>query len=286
MVKTSATRADSTAWRVDTSCRRCTAAWSVAPGLIGEGPDGRARFVRQPANPDEAMDAWRALYACPANAIHAPQGMTPPAGIYPHELAEGAYRVGFNDPQAAGAQSYFIRTRSGLNLLIDGPRYMPSPAAFFERQGGLDHILLTHRDDVGGAGRYAERFGARTWIHEHDRHAAPWASDILRGDEATAPIEGVRVIPLPGHSRGSVAYLVDRTYLLTGDSLYWDHRADRLEAFPDFCWYDWDIQLRSLAKLRSEHFSWVLAGHGGSVALAPERVQAELAAMLHRWGAA
>src|SRR5262249_3249780 len=150
--------------------------------------------------------------------------------------------------------------------------YLPLIVRFIERLGGLDHVLLTHRDDVGSSERYAERFGARTWIHEDDRTAAPWATNIISGYAISEPIEGVRIIPIPGHTIGSVAFLVDGEYLFTGDSLYWDHREQQLDAFPQYCWDDWPLQVASLRRLQDESFRWILAGHGGSIDLPRDRM--------------
>ncbi len=117
----------------------------------------------------------------------------------------------------AGAHPFHIRTSTGLNVLVDGPRYVGKLVEFFEQRGGLDHVLLTHRDDVGASAKYAQHFGARLWIHENDREASPEATDILTGYDVTEPIPGVTVIPIPGHTIGSVAFLIDER-LFVGDS--------------------------------------------------------------------
>ena len=75
-------------------------------------------------------------------------------------------------------------------------------------------------------------------------------------------------------------YLVADRYLFTGDSLAWNAKTRSLEAFREFCWYDWSAQLRSLQGLLGQTFSWVLAGHGGSVELAPHEMQAQLTKFL------
>jgi glyoxylase-like metal-dependent hydrolase (beta-lactamase superfamily II) len=132
----------------------------------------------------------------------------------------------------------------------------------------LAHVLLTHRDDVADAPRWAERYGARTWIHEADASAAPAATDLLRGEAPTTVAPGVVAVPVPGHTRGSVVFAVDDTWLFTGDSLAWSHRGQDLVAFRDACWYSWPAQTRSLARLaETVSFSWVLPGHGARARL-------------------
>lgn len=279
MPQTSQSPADRSEWTVTSTCRICRAAWTLAPNIIGAGADGKAIVKRQPQGPEEELLAWRAALACPTGSILAPRGLPVPAGVFPQQLAEHLYRLGYNDNRTAGAHPYFIRSAGGLNFLVDGPRYNQKVVDFMEAQGGLDHVLLTHRDDVGAAARYAERFGARIWIHENDRSAEPKATDLLNGYAISEPIPGVTVIPIPGHTIGSVAFLIDER-LFVGDSLSWEIDQQRLWTNPLRCWDDWAMQIRSLKRLQSERFTFVLAGHGGSIALPHERMQAELATSL------
>jgi glyoxylase-like metal-dependent hydrolase (beta-lactamase superfamily II) len=270
---------DRSVWTTTSTCRICRAAWNMAPGIIAEGQDGKAIFVRQPETEEETMQAWRAALACPTGSVLAPRGLKAPDGIFPQELAPQLYRLGYNDNATAGAHPFFIRSSTGLNVLIDGPRYVGKLVDFMEQQGGLHHVLLTHRDDVGASAKYAEHFGARLWIHENDREASPEATDILTGYDITEPIPGVKVIPIPGHTIGSVAYLIDER-MFVGDSLNWLIDEKKLWTNPLRCWDDWDMQRRSLRRLQDFRFDFVLAGHGGSVGLPPERMQAELATCL------
>lgn len=71
----------------------------------------------------------------------------------------------------------------------------------FEEIGGIADVLLTHRDDVADAERFVTHFGARSWIHEHDREAAPFATGILKGRDPTSIRDDVLAIPVPGHAR-------------------------------------------------------------------------------------
>jgi glyoxylase-like metal-dependent hydrolase (beta-lactamase superfamily II) len=271
--------ADRSAWTITSTCRRCRAAWNLAPGIIGATQDGKAVFRRQPETEEETMQAWRAALACPTGSILAPHGLPMPEHVFPQLLAENVYRLGYNDNSTAGAHPFFIRSKTGKNFLIDGPRYVPKLVEFFEQQGGLDHVLLTHRDDVGAAAKYAERFGAPLWIHENDRSASPEATNILTGYAITEPIPGVTVIPIPGHTIGAVAFLIDEK-LFVGDSLTWELDVQKFWTNPERCWDDWEMHCRSLNRLPDFRFDYMLAGHGGSVGFPHERMQAELATFL------
>lgn len=275
----SVTEQDRSTWTITSTCRICRAAWNMAPGIIGAAANGQAVFERQPETDDELLATWRAAVACPTGSILAPRGLKMPEGVFPQLLSENLYRLGYNDNSTAGAHPFFIRTSTGLNVMVDGPRFVPKLVEFIEQQGGLDHVLLTHRDDVGASAKYAERFGARLWIHENDREASPEATDILTGYEITEPIPGVTVIPIPGHTIGSVAFLIDEK-LFVGDSLNWEIATLKFWTNPLRCWDDWDMQRRSLKRLQDFRFTYLLAGHGGSIGWPHERMQAELAKCL------
>ncbi|HEY4222530.1 MAG TPA: MBL fold metallo-hydrolase, partial [Myxococcota bacterium] len=150
----------------------------------------------------------------------------------------------------------------GKLLLVDGPRFVAPLVQFIEARGGLAGILLTHGDDVGDADRYAEHFGATVAIHADDARAAPFAGVTWRGLDEVHALDGVdvTVLPVPGHTRGSVMFLAgDR--LFTGDSLAWDRERERMMAFHDACWFSWSEQKKSLARI-AHGFSWILPGHG------------------------
>lgn len=153
--------------------------------------------------------------------------------------------------------------------------------------GGVAHVLLTHGDDVADAEGWAARYGARVWIHEADRRAAPFATDLLVGEQAATVAPGVVAVPVAGHTRGSVAFAVDGRWLPTGDSLAWSHDRRDLIAFRDACWWSWPEQARSLERLAgTTRFRWVLPGHGARVVLDPEDAHRRLLALVARMRAA
>lgn len=143
---------------------------------------------------------------------------------------------------------------------------------------------MTHRDDVADAARYAERFGARVWIHEDDRAAAAFATDLFRGIDELEIVPGLVAVPVPGHTKGSVVFVLDSRFLFSGDSLAWNHDRGDLAAFRRACWYSWPVQTSSLDRLaRSAHrFAWVLPGHGGRAHRHPDELHSHLEALVER----
>jgi len=267
-------------WYVDTRCIDCSAARTVAPDLIVRR-GGQSVFARQPASAEELATAWRARLLCPTASVHTETPVAAPVDVFPEEMTPGVYRLGYNARSSWGAHSFLIRRAAG-NVMIDAPRWTTAISAQLQSWGGLAEILLTHRDDVADAGRYAKGFHARVWIHEADRSAAPYADQVISGHEPSEVAPDLLVIPVPGHTAGSVVYLYDRRCLFTGDSLAWSFERNDLNAFRDACWYSWPEQLRSLRRLLDYDFEWVFAGHGGSHGLPAAEMRGRLAALLDR----
>lgn len=262
-------------WFVDDSCIDCDACRQIAPGVFAEG-GGQAIVAEQPASDD--VDSFRALVACPVAAIGREETGPLPDGLFPQELEEGVFYAGFNSRDSYGANSFFVEREQG-NLLVDSPRWAKLLVREIENRGGLSDILLSHQDDVADADRYQDHFGARVWIHEADGRAAPFATDLLEGEESTEIRPGLLAIPVPGHTRGSVVYLLEEKFLFTGDSLYWSRARQALHASRNYCWYSWEKQVESLARLADFRFEWVLAGHGDRIRLPHDRARESLLAL-------
>lgn len=267
-------------WYIDTACINCRAAQTVAPGLIVER-DGQSVFAHQPETPAEITLAWRARLLCPTASVHDSASAEPPADVFPEAMTDGVFRLGYNARHSWGAHSFLLEREAG-NAMIDAPRWTKAVVDAIARRGGLAMILLTHRDDVADAARYAERFGARVFIHDADRAAAPYATDILTGRKPIALDGDLLAIPLPGHTQGSVAYLSRERCLFTGDSLSWSFEQSDLRASKRVCWYSWPEQTESLRRLAEHCFEWVLAGHGGSVHLPEAEMRIRLLALVAR----
>jgi glyoxylase-like metal-dependent hydrolase (beta-lactamase superfamily II) len=271
-------------WYVDTACIDWGASRHVAPGLIVEREE-KSVFARQPGTPAEEIAAWRAALVCPTASVRTESKQRRPnAPIFPQPITAGIWRCGFNARSSFGAHSYFAARPDG-NLLIDSPRYVAQLACWFRDAGGIAHILLSHRDDVADAHRYAQEYGARVWIHRDDASAAPYATDLLEGRATRMLAPGVCAIPVPGHTRGSVVYLLDDAVLFSGDSLAWSDRETDLVAFKEACWYSWTELTASLGHLAAYRFEWLLPGHGWPVHLPADEMQGRLRALVQRMAA-
>jgi glyoxylase-like metal-dependent hydrolase (beta-lactamase superfamily II) len=249
-------------WRIDQRCTNCDVSRQLAPGLIEE-VGGRSAVVRQPRTEAEEAKLHAAAYACHTRSVRRGERELDPAlDPFPLPLDENVHLCGHNSRQTAAANSYLLQRRTG-NLMIDTPRWSPALASRYETLGPVTDVLLTHRDHAAHGRRYADRFGARLWIHEGDLDAAPDADQVLRGTEPVEVADQVIAHPLPGHTRGSVLYLADDRYCFSGDSIYWSRTTGDIEVVDSVTWYSITELSASLERTAPTlHFEWLLPGHG------------------------
>ncbi|TYK50864.1 MBL fold metallo-hydrolase [Actinomadura decatromicini] len=249
-------------WFVDARCTNCDVARQLAPGLIGQR-DGRSVLLRQPRDDEERAALHAAAFACHTRSIHrSARPLDPALDPFPMRLDDRVYLCGHNSRQTAGANSYLVRRPTG-NLLIDTPRWAEPVAARLAELGRVSDVLLTHRDHAAHGRRFADRFGARLWIHEGDLDAAPDADQVIRGLEPLEIAEGVIVHPLPGHTEGSVLYVVDDRFCFSGDSFYWSRTTADVEVAETVTWYSIEELAASLTRTVDRlSFEWLLPGHG------------------------
>lgn len=270
---------------VDRSCIDCGVCWLVAPEVFARSRRQLSHVQRQPKGPSERHRALMALVACPSGSIGTEQRLdaSAAAGSFPLAIADEVYFCGFAARSSFGAASYLIARPEG-NLLIDSPRGSRPLFERLEALGGVRWLLLTHRDDVADHARYHERFGCERVLHADEVSADTLGVErTLLGREPIRLAADLLAIPVPGHTRGSVAYLYRDSFLFTGDHLYWDSERSRLDAGRSVCWYSWSEQTESMERLLAHRFEWVLPGHGGWWhAPSPEQMRGELKRLVAR----
>lgn len=170
-------------------------------------------------------------------------------------------------------------------MLVDSPRAARPLLRRIAELGGVRTLVLTHRDDVADHRIFREVFGCDRVMHEEDIDPGADTALVevrLSGREAFSLAPDLVAIPLPGHTRGSIALLWREQALFSGDHLF---SADlgHLHASRDVCWYSWEEQIRSMERLLHFRFTWVLPGHGRRYhAPTHEAMRAELAALIER----
>ena len=268
---------------VDSTCINCDTCRQLAPTTFLE-QDDLSSVYRQPVRPEELQAAYQALVACPVGSIGALQGdkrqMREAIASFPLNIDHNLYYNGFNSEKSFGANSYFLQHPDG-NWLIDSPRYVGTLVTAFERMGGVKYIFLTHEDDVADAGRYAKHFGATRVIHRADAEAEPAAEWIIEGVEPLDVSPEFCIIPVPGHTQGSIALLYADRYLFTGDHMGWDRDMNGFRMATVYVW-DEEILRRSTTRLLDYSFEWILPGHADRIHLPATRMKEELRLLLDR----
>jgi glyoxylase-like metal-dependent hydrolase (beta-lactamase superfamily II)/ferredoxin len=273
---------------VDSSCIDCAVCRNVAPRTFARSTRSAASFVaQQPISAERILRAKMALVSCPTSSIGSRSKLPLEDAIdaFPEALGDDVYFCGFASESSYGAQSYLIRRRSGGNVLVDSPRVTPRLLDRIEALGGVRYMFLTHRDDVADHDKIRKRFGCTRVMHTDD--ITHDTRDVEYRVEGNAPVlidndRDLLVIPVPGHTRGSSALLYRDLALFTGDHLFATDDGDELYAARSVCWYSWEAQKRSLARLLDHDFCWVLPGHEGRMrARSPEAMREHLQSAIH-----
>lgn len=120
----------------------------------------------------------------------------------------------------------YLWTRPGGNVLFYNTGHRQEIEAMSEL-GGVSWQLLSHRDEKGDSlALIRDRFDATLGVHRAEvaSYVDVCSPGLIFENRETLDC-GVEIIPTPGHSPGSVCFLVpganDRRYLFTGDTLYY-----------------------------------------------------------------
>ena len=120
--------------------------------------------------------------------------------------------------------AYLIHDReTGQTAVIDVPEVGPIVAALDAHQWRLTDILITHHHDdhIQGVGTLRARTGAMVLGAAADAHRLPRLDLALtEADSFSVGSEFARVIDVPGHTLGHIAYHFPQSHLcFTADSL-------------------------------------------------------------------
>jgi len=262
---------------VDSSCIDCGACEWLAPETF-EDDGGKARVFRQPFSAQERIRALGAVLACPVAAIGtiAKQDFGEALDLFPEGVDGPVSYCGYHSPRSFGAASYLIRRPEG-NILVDSPRFAAPLVKRLEAMGGVSLMVLTHKDDVADHKKFHSHFGCRRILHEADLTQDTRDVEILlKGNGIHRLDSGTLLVPVPGHTPGSICLLWRETYLFSGDHLSWDPGQQTLKASKTTCWFDWEKQRASMERLTGFRFEWVLPGHGVRCHLPARQMSEEL----------
>ncbi|MDP2315213.1 MAG: MBL fold metallo-hydrolase [Pseudomonadota bacterium] len=269
---------------VDRTCIDCGTCRHVAPAVFAEGSD-HSYVYAQPGDDGTLLRARMAMVACPTSSIGSVSRADLRAAVaaFPEEVLPGVDYCGFASPDSYGASAWLVRRPEG-NVLVDSPRAAGPLLRRVEALGGVRFMFLTHRDDVADHTIWARHFGAERILHVADRTAATADVErIIAGDAPVALAPDLTIVPLPGHTRGSMGLLYRDDILFSGDHLWAAAPGSpALAAGRHVCWYDWPTQIRSMERLLGYRFGHVLPGHGAPWHGGAETKDVVLAALIAR----
>lgn len=240
--------------------------------------NGKSAVYSQPQGGDEQLSAMQAAVACPTGSIrteHRSALARTASESFPLIAKDthgrdvpGVYFNGFTSPHTFGALSWLI-IHPSANVLVDCPRFSESLAKRIiqlAQPHGISYIMLTHRDDVHDNHRWAERLQAKRIIHTSECSVRQHTDDCeIQLNDEDFPYklsESLRIIHVPGHSRGSIALLDSSSQsLFAGDHIY-ASSGGQISASTRYCSYNWQIQCDSIEKLANLPFLHIWPGHG------------------------
>ncbi|MVP01996.1 MBL fold metallo-hydrolase [Paenibacillus lutrae] len=138
--------------------------------------------------------------------------------------------------------AYLLTDESGKRGVVIDPGMKPGPLLKRIKDMEIEAILLTHAhlDHIGGVQEVRELKGCPVYLHDEEAGwlGSPKLNGSARWPEVTGPIvvepaefaldegqvldflgEKIRVFHTPGHSPGSVSFLLDK-HLIGGDVLF------------------------------------------------------------------
>ena len=122
------------------------------------------------------------------------------------------------------SHAYLLARDTGNVLLYSTG--LPEEYEEIQKLGGITHQYLSHSDEAGPAlAEIKKLFDSKLCCHRLDEPAVSKAAPVdCTFDKRETRLGSIEVIPTPGHTPGSVCFLVGstdgRTYLFTGDTIF------------------------------------------------------------------
>lgn len=243
----------------------------MCPSVFHE-TNGKSAVHKQPITDEQILNALQAAVACPTGSIRtenknslaskASNSFPLPALDFHGKPVPNIYFNGFTSPHTFGALSWLLHTPK-LTIMIDCPRF----STFLSRQiGHVDYLILTHRDDVHNHDKWASALNAKRIIRIDECNSMQKTDECeikLRDVDFPFEItEGVTLIHVPGHTKGSIS-LIDEysNSLFSGDHVF-GSLDENITASKVYCSYSWDEQLRSVHSLSQFDIHHIWPGHG------------------------
>ena len=268
---------------VDEGCIDCDVCRWMCPATFAR-KGIKSAVIAQPATESDKLLAYAASVACPTGSSRTrlPDPLMKKAlTVFPAEIdpvnLPNVFHMGFHSSPSYGATSYFIKrtivTADGqskaANIMIDVPRFNSRLANIVEEEGGIDKLIITHRDNFPGHEKWKERFPSlQRIIHRADAMGTASECEVkLDSGSSWQPSNDVRILHTPGHTAGSICIQVSTpkdTVLFTGDHLAYTTSKNGLDGFKRYNQGNIAVQSSSIRLLADDSypFTWILPAHG------------------------
>jgi glyoxylase-like metal-dependent hydrolase (beta-lactamase superfamily II) len=162
--------------------------------------------------------------------------------IVENSIVENSQKVSENIPKAEAKDE-------SKNVLIDCPSWDDNTQAFLQGRGGVEHLIITHRQGASpAAAEIQRRFGCQVWIQEQEAYLLP-SVDVTSFHLSGHPSAELQIFWTPGYSPGSVCvYYPKQGVLFTGRHLLPDQQGNPnpLRMAKTF---HWPRQIRSVREI-------------------------------------
>lgn len=156
-----------------------------------------------------------------------------------------------------GCLSYLIES-NGEGAMIDTNRMLEQYEEFINQHNiKIKYVIDTHlhADHISGGRKIAEMTNATYWLPPKDAREVTFDYQPLEeGNDVTIGHTKINIHPLysPGHTIGSTSFVIDETFLLSGDILFIDSIGK-----PDLAGMaeDWVSDLREILYKRYRELS-------------------------------
>ncbi len=192
------------------------------------------------------------------------------------DRADGCLRVRKLSVEAMDNNVYVVSCgRTGDALLID---VAARPERLAEALDGLSPVAAVqthgHWDHVRAWDGLRDGQDVEVWGHEHDAELFPRPVDreLTDGEVISVGNLEVEVLHVPGHTEGSLCYLVhgdERPHLFSGDTLFPGGPGNTFGSAENHARLMDGLEARIFGRLPDE--TWVYPGHGDDTTLGAER---------------
>ena len=193
------------------------------------------------------------------------------------EIMEGIHSIDFSESKNHGMELWFLDCPDGIVLIDTGMgdevlgMIEEELGSLGKGWGDIEAVLITHRhgDHVRNLAKVKELTGAPVYCQAEEVPAIKEQTGVESeglAHGATLPYcGGIKVIHVPGHTKGNCSYLLtSRRALIAGDTIFGDEQGNINEPPERYC-LDVEQATQELARLPPYDFDALIYIHGKDI---------------------